>query len=438
MDSLKAGVARANITPPVGTIANGGKPSIGIATELYAKALVLDDGQTKAALVTVDVILLGKQVVAETRAQIEEMTDIPGAHVMFGASHTHSGAVTTMRDRWSTIEHDRSYVDQLVAKMAGAVAEANLNLSEARIGAGEGTADAAINRWISTPEGAKWAPNPEGPVDNTLSVLRVDDSEGRALAALVDYAAHASVMSWGKMFSADYPGFLQSVAEKVYDDKLTVLFANGASGDTKIKWLRKKEDGSDDFAYGGAEDARRWGTVLAGEAIKTLEQIRTEDRDQRPEASKLRVASKEIAFPMLPLPTIEEVETELKAKQESWEDATWEERTLASLRAGNALTAIMGEIQIIRIGPDIILAAIPGELFAEVGLKMKEQVDCKHLFIVGYANGYVGYLPSAASCREDGDTPRYDWHKFFWYPANFSEEVEPNILRAVRELVGVV
>jgi len=53
---------------------------------------------------------------------------------------------------------------------------------------------------------------------------------------------------------------------------------------------------------------------------------------------------------------------------------------------------------------------------------------------VGYSNGYVGYLPSAATCREDGDRPRYDWHKFFWYPANFSEGVEPVILQAVREL----
>ncbi len=431
MNNLKAGVARANITPPVGTIANGGKPSIGVATELYAKALVLDDGHTKAALVTVDVILLGKRVVAETRTRIEEMTGIPGTHVMFGASHTHSGVATTMRDRWSVVEHDKSYVDQLVAKMAGAVAEANLDRSDARIGAGEGYADAAINRWISTPQGAKWAPNPEAPVYTSLSVLRVDDAEGRHVAALVNYAAHASVMHWGQFFAADYPGFLQSVVEKVYDDEITVLFANGASGDTKIKWLRKKEDGSDDFAYGGAEDARRWGTVLAGEAIKTLEQIRTE------EVGDLRVASKEIEFPMLPLPTIEDVEAELKAKRAKGEDATWEERTLASLRAGNAPTSIMGEIQIIRIGPDIILAAIPGELFAEVGLKMKEQTACKHLFIVGYANGYVGYLPSAASCREDGDTPRYDWHKFFWYPANFSEEVEPNILQAVRELLGI-
>ena len=198
---IKAGVAKANITPPVGTIANGGKPSIGIATELYAKALVLDDGQTKAALVTADVILFGKKVVAETRARIEEMMGIPGA---------------------------------------------------------------------------QWAPNPDGPVDNTLSVLRIDHSDGKLLAALVDYAAHASVMNWGQYFAADYPGFLQRVVEKVYDDKITVLFANGASGDTKIKWLKKKDDGSIDFAYGGLDDARRWGMILAGEALKVFEQICTE------------------------------------------------------------------------------------------------------------------------------------------------------------------
>ena len=431
MSSLKAGVARTSITPPVGTIANGGKPSIGIVTELYAKALVLDDGQTKAALVTADVILFGKKVVIETRARIEEMTGIPGAHVMFAASHTHSGVATTMRERWSTIEPDHSYVDQLVAKMSGAVAEAHSRRVEVSIGAGKGHAAASINRWISTPEGARWAPNPDGPVDDTLSVLRVDGPDGKPLAALVDYAAHASVMSWGRFFAADYPGFLQSVVEKVYDGEVTVLFANGASGDTKIKWLRKKEDGADDFAYGGVEDARRWGTMLAGEAIKTLEQIRTG------EAGDLCVASKEIEFPLLPLPSVEEVEAELEAKRKQGEDATWEERTLASLRAGTAPASITGEIQVLRIGPEIVLAAVPGELFAEVGLRMRRKIDCEHTFIVGYANGYVGYLPSAASCREDGDEPRYDWHKFFWYPANFSEGVEPAILQAVRELVGV-
>jgi len=416
--------------PRGGAQANGGKPIEGIATELYTKALVLDDGKTKVALVTADVILLGKDVVAEARGRIEATTGLPGANVMFAASHTHSGAVTTMRDRWSSIEPDHAYVDQLVAKMAGAVREANSRLVEARIGAGEGYAAASINRWVSTPDGAKWAPNPDGPVDNTVSVLRVDGADGRPLAALVNYAAHASVMRWGKVIAADYPGFLQAVMEKVYDHQITVLFANGASGDTKIAWLVKREDGSDDFGYGGVEDARRWGTLLAGEAIKVLEQTPTG------EVNELQVSSTEVSLPLLPHPSPEEVERQLAEKREKGQDAMWEERTLASLRAGTAPTAIVGEVQFLRIGPDIALVAVPGELFAEVGLKMKESLAVRYPFLVGYANGYVGYLPSAASCREDGEKPRYDWHKFFWYPSNFTEEVEPVLLAAVRELAA--
>ena len=176
------------------------------------------------------------------------------------------------------------------------------------------------------------------------------------------------------------------------------------------------------------EDARRWGTILAGEALKVLEQICTE------KISGLTVTSKEIELPLLPLPSVEKIEAELIDKQKKSEDTTWEERTLAALRAGTAPTAISGDIQVIRIGREIILVAVPGELFAEVGLKLRQAAAGKQLFIVGYANGYAGYRPSASSCREDGDRPRYDWHKFFWYPANFSEGVEPVILQAVREL----
>lgn len=434
---MKAGTARANITPAVGTIANGGKPSIGVRSELYAKALVLDDGRTRAAVVTADVLLLGKDVVTETRAMIEAATGIPGANVMFAASHTHSGAATTMRDRWSKIEPDDSYVDSLETKMAGAVAEADSRLVEARIGAGEGVAELNINRWISTPEGAKWAPNPEGPVDPTVSVLRVDGADGEPLAALVDYAAHASVTRWGEHFSADYPGYLQSVLEKVYDGKVQAQFVNGASGDLKIKWLKKKEDGSDDFAYGeDDEGARRYGTAIAGEALKVFEVIDTA------EGGDLSVVSKEVKFPLLPLPPADQVAASLEEKRKKGEDTAWEERVLPSLRDGTAPTEVTGEVQVMRLGSsggagEIVLAAVPGELFVEIGLRMRAEVACDHLFVVGYANGYAGYLASDRSSREDGDKPRYDWHRFFWYPACFAEGVEPAIIDAVRELVAV-
>ena len=434
---LKAGVARAKITPSVGAITNGGMPAVGIASDLFAKALVLDDGHVKAALVTVDVILLGKHIVAETRQRIEKTTGIPGSHVMFAASHTHCSSVT-MRHAWGTAARqvpDHRYLEKLVAKMAGAVATADSHLVEARIGAGEGRAPFTINRWIPTPGGSvasRWGPNPNGPTDETLSVLRVNRADGFPLAAVVDFAAHASVMKWGEYFSAGYPGFLQETLEKVHDGEMTAMFINGASGDLKVKWLTRKVDGSTDFAYGGVASARRWGRVIAGAALSVLEQIETTERDCR-----ISVASKQVDLPLLPLPSPAQIQKQLEEKRKAGEATSWEERVLPSLRDGTAPTAIAGEVQLMRLGEDIVLLAVPGELFAEVGLAMRRALSCKHLFIVGYANGYAGYLPSAKFVQLEGGKPCYEWHKFFWYPAGFSEGVEPALMSATRELAGV-
>ena len=436
MSTLTAGAARANITPPVGAWTNGGV-SIGVTSELFAKALVLDDGRTKAALVAVDVILLGKKVVAETRERIEQTTGIPASNVMFAASHTHSSPMSLTREPLCATggyAPDQSYVDQLVAKMAGAVAEANSRLVEVRIGVGEGCAPFNINRWVPTPDGptgAKWAPNPDGPTDETLSVLRVDRMDGSPLAVVVNFAAHASVASWGRYFCADYPGYLQETLENLYDGNMTAMFVNGASGDLKIKWLKEKEDGSIGFAYGDAGAALRWGRAIAGTALSVMEQIETTEQDLQISAS-----TRDVDLPLLPLPSVEEIEKRLEARQKAGEDTRWEERVLPTLRDGTAPTTITGEVQLLRIGNDVDLLAVPGELFTEIGLRMRSELDCKNLFIVGYANGDTGYLPSASSCREDGMKPRYDWHELLWYPACFSEGVEPALMSAAKELFG--
>lgn len=440
MSTLKAGVARANITPAVGELTSatgvlGANPAVGVASELFTKALVLDDGRTKAALVTADVIDLGKRIVSETRELIKQTTGIPGSHVMFAASHTHSGPITRRPDaREGDNVPYQSYLDQLVAKMAGAVAEADSHLIEVRIGVGEGNAPFNINRWIPTPDGptgARWDPNPDAPTDETLSILRLDRPDGSPLTAVVNFAAHASVAGWGKYFSADYPGFLQETLEKIYNGTMTAMFLNGAAGDLKIRWLKTKQDGSLGFAYGGVEAARSWGRIVAGAALSVMEQIQTTEQDCR-----IGVSSRQVDLPMLPPPSADEVGRQLDAKRKTGEDTTWEERVLPSLRDGTAPTAITGEVQLLRVGDDITLAAFPGELFVEIGLRLRQELPFKHLFVVGYANGIVGYLPTAESCRQDRMNPRYDWHKEFWYPACLSDGAEPALVSAVKELAG--
>jgi hypothetical protein len=116
----------------------------------------------------------------------------------------------------------------------------------------------------------------------------------------------------------------------------------------------------------------------------------------------------------------------------------WAEKTLEALKNGNVMKSVPGEVQVLRLGDEAVFVAVPGELFAEVGLRIKKLAGGEgkpRVFVIAYANEYVGYLPSAVSCREDGDKPRYDWHKFLPYPSTFSEEMEDVLVSAVEKLL---
>ena len=118
--TVQAGVAITNITPSVGQDNVGDYrrlvPAEGVGNELYAKALVLDDGEKRAAIVTADVIGFAGTVVEDTRARIEKLTGIPGARVVLSASHTHSSPATTQYDCAA-----QEYLTELAKKAAGAV-----------------------------------------------------------------------------------------------------------------------------------------------------------------------------------------------------------------------------------------------------------------------------------------------------------------------------
>ena len=431
-ETIKVGVAKANITPaPGGTFHAGDVQAEGVRDELYLKALVFDDGNERAAIVTGDLILFGEDTVLQARRRIEELTGIEGEKVMLAASHTHSGPPTT---RWLSEHVSEAYLRELADKIAGAVYAADSNKHEALIAAGRGEVELSINRWIMTPDGAKWGPNPEGPKDDEVCVLRVDD--GGMMALLVNYAAHASVMSWGRhhLYSGDYPSYLQSTIERIYDGRVVALFTNGASGDTKVAFLT--EDGKD-FLYGDWEDARRYGRMIAAEAVKVAETLKPKP------IMGLNVASKVVDLPLREPPSVEDVERELEQKGEKpdWglkRRLIWAQETLKALKKGDVIRSVPGEVQVMRLGDDIAFVAVPGELFVEVGLRIKSlcrNVGIGNPFVVAYANAYVGYLPSARSCREDGDRPRYDWHKFIPYPSTFSEEVEDVLVGAVESLL---
>src|SRR5262245_16907043 len=221
-EDLRAGAAKADITPPIGFPmwgygARHDAGSTGVLDPLHARALVLAVGNEKIALVSLH---LGRaptrQSMQTIRAKVKAAAEIE--HLFLVGSHTHHGPVIELDD-WPTPE--KSYVRELEQKLADVIIAAAKARRPARFGVA--SKEVPFNRNRHTKR-------PEKPVDRELLVLRVEDSDGKPIAHAVNFAAHPTMLEARlREFSADYPGSLTATVEK--ETGVPCLFLQGAAGD---------------------------------------------------------------------------------------------------------------------------------------------------------------------------------------------------------------
>ena len=189
MGNLKVGTAKVNITPPLGGNMAGYAARVqgseAVADELYTKALVFDDGDTQAAIITNDLVGLEATFVDRVRITIEKTTGIPAGHVMISCSHTHFGPeVRESRATSADNPADDVYVDILAQKLTTVARLAQQDVGAAQIGAGKGMADGvSYNRHTIRPDGSAETsfrlPDSDsgltlGPYDPTVRAFRVE------------------------------------------------------------------------------------------------------------------------------------------------------------------------------------------------------------------------------------------------------------------------
>ncbi len=434
MTELRAGTARADITPPVG-IAHGNwgaathERAEGVDLPLWATVLVLAKGETRAAIVDVDALHVPSKFCAEVRSAISAVSDIPPEHIRISASHTHSGP------SWSTstwvrqgVDMIEPYVATVKNKLVGAVWEATRSLRPVHVGFEKGECRVNVNRRLRLPDGRiVVGQNPLGFVDPEMIVARFDGPEGSPLATLVNYACHPTIMAHlNRQITPDYPGPLRRVVEASLGGRC--LFLQGATGNQcSIEDLT-----SDPASY------RRIGNILGHEAAKLAWTIRTPpgasvfDRvlesgaplglfkwvEEPPAASNLVVFERDVSVTTKEVRPVAELESaldqqmrtldELRSKgadDEAIRDASYRARRLgiqvglAKHVAGRRQIEI--PVQVIAVG-EIALLAAPIEIFAETGVAIKEQSPFAATFVSGYSNGAMGYLPTADAHREGG------------------------------------
>ena len=400
---FKAGIAVANITPPVGVDMTGfgGRPSgaIGIHDDIFAKVLVLDDGNQQLVIVTSDLLSLDFDLVKRIRELIKTNVGIPSEKVMLNSSHTHSGPATiTLRGLG---KRDEDYIDVLVKKIAGATQEAYNKRMDAKLGFGRTQVQIGVNRRQKRDDGnMALGVNPEGPVAPYVDVVRVDNAEGNPIAIFFSHAAHPVVLGGSNLLiSADYPGYAMRLVEQVESGSVA-MFGQGCCGNINSNPVGRT-----------FEDARRLGTILGAAVIGEIEQIET-NHDV-----VLQSRSKMIDLPLQEPLEKSEAEalveryqkelSDLKARGEGRPQTymaqgmlEWAQDMLKLSREPKPYTQAF-EIQVMQLG-DVAIVALTGEVFVELALEIDARSPYQQTIVLGYTNGCIGYVPNEAAYPHGG------------------------------------
>jgi hypothetical protein len=225
--AFRVGAAKVDVTPAEHELpANG----YGVLDRLYARAIVLDNGSSTAALITVDAGAIPDPVWQAVSGQLEQELGIPPAHVLLTATHTHSAAARRGPD--------------YARKIAESVRLARQRLAPARLGYGTGVSYINVNRQIIDPKTNRWreGPNYDGPSDKTVAVIKFEDANGVPIAVYYNYAVHAVIAGQLDQVSGDIPGAASRYIEESFDDTVVALWSSGAAGDQNPIYFQQTYD----------------------------------------------------------------------------------------------------------------------------------------------------------------------------------------------------
>lgn len=405
---FRAGAAVSNITPKIGTSMNGSmqdKIITNVHDETHARCIVLDDGETRLAIVVSDLCMVSREIVDAAKKHASEVTKIPVENMMMSATHTHTGGTACALFQ---SDPDKEYVKFLTERIADAVIRANNKLVPARIGWGVGHEPTQVfnRRWKMKPGTALINPfgnedkvkmnpgfgdsnlEPAGPVDPEIPLISVQTPDGRPIAVLANYSLHYVGGNAAGELSADYYGmFADRVSEMLGADKqdFVAIMSNGTSGNIN------------NINYGGPppgpaapyEKMRAVANVVAAEAYKVYQNIEYKswislDSRQKeislavrkPAAGEIKRAREIIAKAKKPvMTTMEEIYARETVLIKDYPDQ------------------VPMVLQAFRLG-DLAIAAVPCEVFVEIGLNIKKKSPFKPTFTISLANGYNGYLPT--------------------------------------------
>jgi hypothetical protein len=422
----RAGVAAVNITPResmwMAGYAARTKPSEGVAQELYAKALALEDTQhNRLVIVTMDLIGVPRPLRDAVEQRALSQHGLPRQSLLINASHTHCGP-ELRATKYSLLDLDETraaqgqrYLKDLQDKLVALVGEALGKLAPARLSYCHARAGFAMNR--RTPVGGDYRnfPNAEGPVDHDVPVLKVETTEAKPqlIALLFGYACHNTTLSFYQ-FCGDYAGYAQQYLEESHPGTVA-LFMTGCGGD------------QNPYPRGKLEQAQQHGRALANGVEAALLTNAT------PLPGLLQLALEDVTLQFAPPPSKEQLLRDRESPDRN--QRRHAELLLAQLEEqGSIRDTYSYPVHVVRFGPQLLLVAMAGETVVDYSLRLKRELAGPAVWVAGYSNDVFGYVPSLRVLQEGG----YEGGgamRFSSLPGPFAPSVEERILNKVHELV---
>ena len=403
--ALRAAFGEIDITPPLGTQLGGwldvARPAETVRDPVYARMMLLEAGGERVAVVSLDLLSIRGSDALDLRGRMQAVADTPLAHVMVAATHNHAGpAIVSI----GPYRREDAYLEWLKAAIADMAADAAERLGPAEIGIGSAFEARFCHnrRWVKRDGAVVTQPgvaNPdmlycEGPVDTELGVVCVRDRGGRPMGYVANWTCHPVHPYDMRTVTASWPGALAAAIR--HRENVPCLVLNGAFGNVHTaNWV--------DRAY--VDDPDAIGSALADGVCGAAGEM-----EYRSDVT-LAGASDLLELPLRDIPseelhwareTLAGGATDAPSGSQRYgQDTTYARSVVDVAERKLARDFSRAEAHALRIG-DAGFVGLPAEAFVETGLRIKVAAKFRRTFVVGAANGMVGYAPPPASYARGG------------------------------------
>jgi len=433
-DQMKVGFSRVDITPPMGTLIRGhpvSLPAKGVESNLYATAMYLNDGKSEVVFVSCDVVSVPNDMVRKIETDAAGATGIPAENIIICATHTHSGPSIGGISIGGPSNTGESYLSKFKNKIVESIQQAKTNNISGNIYFAEGELEGyAFNRRFIMSDGTiethplKNNPHivkPEGPDSKDIFIWYLGNPEGKPLGVAVNYACHATIMKRdNELISSDFPGKTVEYIDEHLGPGVMSLYLQGTCGN--ICQINPLDPSRSEVGVG-------W-TKTMGEALgkKTIDIVR---QSKTTGTGYIRVINNTIEVPLRELdpkmvawahergddpfeqPVLSNYGVELYNKIEypcislvdMFETSYWAnsyKSTILSLEKAAATEHTRSFTLKVVAQDNWVCVTLPGEFFIEWGNIIRELSPFEHTAVVGYANGYNGYIPTKKAFERSG------------------------------------